>query len=263
VGLLIINADDWGYDTSTTGAIVECFRAGSVTSVSAMVYMSDSARAADLAESGGEPVGFHMNLTEAFTDPACPERVRVRQQRLVRYFAGPQWRMWGFSPRLFTEIEDCIADQLEAFRHLYGREPTHIDGHKHVHQSAGVMLGRSLPSGANMRPSFTYLPGEKSILNRLARMFVNRLMRVRFRSPRYLFDLREIHPALGGAGLERKLDLSHRDTVEVMTHPGQPDERAILLDDSWASLLRGRRVGAYADLVVHRDREIGSAEIGR
>lgn len=247
-GLLIINADDWGYVPSTTDAIDECFRAGSVTSVSAMVYMSDSVRAANLAASGREPVGLHLNLTEAFTDPVCPEPVRARQQRLVRYFAGPEWRMWGFSPRLFTLVEACIADQLEVFRDLYGREPTHIDGHEHVHQSLGVMFARSLPSGASMRPSLTFLPGEKSIVNRLTRMFVNRLMRVRFRLPRYLFDLREIHPALGGAGLERKLHLAHRETVEVMTHPGKPDERAILLDDSWASLLRGRRLGAYAEL---------------
>jgi chitin disaccharide deacetylase len=247
-GLLIINGDDWGYDPSITEAIAECFRAGAITSVSAMVYMSDSARAASLAASGGEPVGLHVNLTEAFTDPDCPEHVRARQQRLVRYFAGPRWRMWGFSLRWFTQVDLCIADQLEAFRELYGREPTHIDGHEHVHQSLGVMFARSLPSGAHMRPSFTFLPGEKSLSNRLARRFVNRLMRVRFRTPRYLFDLREIHPALGGAGLERKLDLARGDTVEVMTHPGQPDEHAILLDDSWDSLLRGRRLGAYADL---------------
>jgi chitin disaccharide deacetylase len=248
VGLLIINADDWGYDTSTTQAIHECFRAGSVTSVSAMVHMSDSARAAQLAASGREPAGLHLNLTEAFTDPACPERVRMRQQRLVRHFAGPRWRMWGFSPTLFTQVEECIADQLEAFRDLYGREPTHIDGHEHVHQSLGVMFARSLPSGTNMRPSFTFMPGEKSIFNRLGRRFVNRLMRVRFRSPRYLFDLREIHPALGGAGLERKLDLSHSHAVEVMTHPAHLDEHEILLSESWASLLRGRRLGPYADL---------------
>jgi predicted glycoside hydrolase/deacetylase ChbG (UPF0249 family) len=247
-GLLIINADDWGYDAATTEAIGDCFRAGSVTSVSAMVYMSDSMRAANLPASRRQPIGLHLNLTEAFTDPACPEPVRARQQRLVRYFAGPRWRRWGFSPRLFTRIEECIADQLDGFRDLYGREPTHIDGHEHVHQALTVMFARSLPAGASMRPSFTFLRGEKSIFNRLARGFVNRLMRVRFCSPRYVFDLREIHPELGGAGLERKLDLSSTDAVEVMTHPARPDERAILLDDGWVSLLRGRRLGGYDDL---------------
>src|SRR6266542_2815376 len=121
-----------------------------------MVFMSDSVRSAELAGRGGEPVGLLLNLTEAFTDPACPEIVRRHQERIARYFAGPKWRWWGFSPTLFTEIERCIGDQLQAFRELYGREPAHVDGHQHVHQSLGVMFARSLPAGTKMRPSFTF-----------------------------------------------------------------------------------------------------------
>jgi predicted glycoside hydrolase/deacetylase ChbG (UPF0249 family) len=248
VSLLIINADDWGSDRHTTDAIHECFLAGVVTSVTAMVYMSDSARAAELAAVGGEPVGLHVNLTEAFTDPACPPHVRARQERIVRYFGGPGWRMWGLSPTLFTAIETCIADQLEAFRGLYGHEPTHIDGHQHVHQSLGVMFARSLPSGTKVRPSFTFMPGEKSLPNRVVRMLLNRMMRVRFCSPRYFFSIRDMHPALGGAGLEQKLDLADHHAVEVMTHPAASDERAVLLDEGWAALLRGRQLGAYPNL---------------
>jgi len=248
VGLLIITADDWGLDRQTTDAIHECFAAQAVSSVSAMVFMSDSVRSAELAGRGGEPVGLHLNLTEAFTDPACPEIVRRHQERIARYFAGPKWRWWGFSPTLFTEIERCIGDQLQAFRELYGREPAHVDGHQHVHQSLGVMFARSLPAGTKMRPSFTFMPGEKSLPNRIARKVVNRTMRSRFRCPRYFFDIRDIHPELGGAGLVGRLDLARGETVEVMTHPGLPDERAVLLGDGWAAMLRGRSVGAYADL---------------
>ena len=248
MGLLIINADDWGYDLSTTEAIDECFRAGSVTSTSAMVHMADSARAATLAASSGYPVGLHVNLTEAFTGSDCPEDVRARQQRLVRHFAGPRRRMWGLNLRLFRKIERCIADQFDSFRDLYGREPTHVDGHEHVHQSLAVMFAHSIPSGTRMRPSFTFLPGEKSAFNRLARRSVNRLMRLRFESPRYFFDLAAMHPALGGSGLERKLDLAHTNTVEVMTHPAIPAEQAILMDDDWSSLLRGRPLAGYQDL---------------
>jgi predicted glycoside hydrolase/deacetylase ChbG (UPF0249 family) len=247
VGLLIVNADDWGLDRHTTDAIHECFLAGAVSSVTAMVSMSDSARAAELAAGSGVPAGLHVNLTEAFTDPACPESVRRRQGKIVRYFAGPKWRWWGFSPTLFTTIEDCITDQLEAFRGLYGHEPTHVDGHEHVHQSLTVMFARSLPTGMKMRPSFTFMSGEKSVPNRLTRRLVNRIMRARFRCPRYFFDIRDIHPELGGTGLERRLDLADDDVIEVMTHPGVSDERAVLLEDSWAPLLRGRTVGAYSD----------------
>lgn len=248
MSLLIISADDWGLRPSATDAIHECFLAGAISSASAMVHMEDSTRAAALAADGGMPVGLHLNLTTALTDPACPGQVRERQERSARYFAGPGWRRWGLSPTLFTTIEDCIAEQLDAFQRLYGREPTHIDGHHHIQQSLGVVFARSIPTGTKMRPSLTFMPGERSLPNRLARTLVNRAMRTRFRSPRYFFSIRRIHPALGGAGLERKLDLADDDAVEVMTHPASPDELSVLLDPSWAAVLRRRRVGSYADL---------------
>ena len=246
--LLIITADDWGHDRETTDAILDCFQAGAVTSVSAMVHMADSARAAELAAAGGEPVGLHLNLTEPFDDPSCPAAARDRQAAIAAYLDGPMWRMWGLNSRMFRTIEACIAEQLEAFRRLYGREPAHVDGHEHVHQALGVLLARTLPRGLKMRPSFTFMRGEKSGPNRIARALLNRVMRARFLTPRYLFDLREIHPALGGAGLEHKLGLADHHSVEVMTHPALPDERALLLGDDWSARLSGRRVGAYRDL---------------
>ena len=94
----------------------------------------------------------------------------------------------------------------------------------------------------------TFMPGEQSLSNRLVRSLVNRTMRMRFHSPRYFFSIRRIHPALGGAGLEGRLDLADRHTVEVMTHPASPDELSVLLDPSWTETLRRRPVGSYADL---------------
>jgi predicted glycoside hydrolase/deacetylase ChbG (UPF0249 family) len=246
--LLIVGADDWGLRASVTDSIHGGFLAGAVSSVGAMVYMEDSTRAAALAVEGGEPAGLHLNLTLPFSDPRCPHPVRERHERAVRYLAGPVRRRWVPSPSLLTTFEDCILDQLEAFERLYGSEPTHVDGHHHVQQSLGVLLSRSLPPGTKIRPSFTFFPGERSLPHRLVRTAVNRAMRARFRSPRYFFSIRDIHPALGGAGLEAKLDLARHDAVEVMTHPGSDDERRVLLDPSWRALLRGRTVGSYADL---------------
>jgi len=48
-GLLVINADDWGRDRTTTDKILECTNVGTVSSVSAMVFMEDSERAAALS----------------------------------------------------------------------------------------------------------------------------------------------------------------------------------------------------------------------
>jgi predicted glycoside hydrolase/deacetylase ChbG (UPF0249 family) len=245
-GLLIINADDLGLDQPTTDSILRCFEAGAVTSTSGMVFMADSQRAAQLAR--GVPVGLHINLTEPFTGSGLDAVVRRRQERLVDYFGGPKWRRWGLNPALFADIELCIGEQLAEFRALYGREPSHFDGHQHIHQSLGVLAARTIPAGAKMRPSLTFNPGEKWWANRAYRSLLNRAMRTRFRTPRYLFSIADMHPALGGGVLEEKLALASGSAVEVMTHPAWDDERAVLLDPSWTALIGQRRAGSYEQL---------------
>jgi predicted glycoside hydrolase/deacetylase ChbG (UPF0249 family) len=247
-GLLIVNADDWGIDAQTTAAIRRCRDAGAVTSVSAMVFMAGSAQAADAAIGEELCPGLHINLTEPFTAETLDANVRARQARLAEYFGGPGWRRFGFSARLFTEIEQAIEDQLVEFRRLYALEPSHLDGHEHIHQALGVLAARTLPARSRMRPSFTYPAGEKARINRGLRSLVNRLIRLRFTAPRYFFSLRDLHPALGGRALEEKLALAGGSAVEVMTHPGWADERAILLDPAWVELIGQRRLGGYEDL---------------
>jgi predicted glycoside hydrolase/deacetylase ChbG (UPF0249 family) len=245
--LLIVNADDWGIDEPTTEAALLCFDAGAVTSVSAMVFMAGSQAGSRLALARGVPAGLHINLTEPF-NAAADGAARARQARIAEYFAGPARRRWGPNSRLFAEIERAIGEQFEEFHRLYGREPTHVDGHEHIHQSLGVLAARTIPSGTRMRPSFTYQPGEKSWPNRSVRALLNHALRTRFTAPRYFFSIRDMHPTLGGTGLEEKLALAGGSSVEVMTHPGWEDERAILLDPEWVDLLSSRRVGCYSDL---------------
>src|SRR5580704_8891452 len=62
-GLLILNADDWGRDRETTERIFDCVRRGTVSSVSAMVFMQDSERAAGIAREANVDAGLHMNFT--------------------------------------------------------------------------------------------------------------------------------------------------------------------------------------------------------
>ncbi|TMP94577.1 MAG: ChbG/HpnK family deacetylase [Verrucomicrobia bacterium] len=48
--MLIINADDWGRSLAETDAALRCYKAGRITSVSAMAFMADSERAAELGK---------------------------------------------------------------------------------------------------------------------------------------------------------------------------------------------------------------------
>jgi predicted glycoside hydrolase/deacetylase ChbG (UPF0249 family) len=64
--VVIVNADDWGIRARATDRILDCIRLGTVSSTSAMVFMADSQRAAELARQEGVDTGLHLNLTAQF-----------------------------------------------------------------------------------------------------------------------------------------------------------------------------------------------------
>src|SRR3954447_22455684 len=121
--MLIVNADDWGYDVPTTDATLACFEAGTITSATGMVWMADSERAAAIAVERDLPIGLHINLDEPFTAPDVPTEVREVQARVVRRFARFRLKRWVYDPAARADIDLCIADQLDRFRQLYGRQP--------------------------------------------------------------------------------------------------------------------------------------------
>ncbi|HSN14077.1 MAG TPA: ChbG/HpnK family deacetylase [Anaeromyxobacteraceae bacterium] len=127
--LLVVNADDLGYDPAIDRGILEAHRDGIVTSTSAMVdgpFAAASIRAAP----GSLGVGLH-----AVIDPAAGE----------------------------AAAEAELERQIALFEALRGAAPTHVDTHKHAHASPAVLAavarvarGRRLPVraiDASMRAS--------------------------------------------------------------------------------------------------------------
>jgi predicted glycoside hydrolase/deacetylase ChbG (UPF0249 family) len=245
--VLIVNADDWGLRAEVTDAILECWRAGAITSASAMVHMEDSGRAFELAAPQGPPLGLHLNLTTPFTAADVPPDRRQRQERAVAYFAGPQRRRLLFDPRLRGLIDACIADQLEAFAESGVRVARHADGHQHVQVCPTVLLSRSLSTLVTLRRAQSFTGAHRSVTKRAYRAAVNLLVRRRFGSVPFL-SLRDLHPALGGAGLDRLAARAHLRDIEVMVHPAWEDERQVLLAAEWRQMLAGLPAGAHGDL---------------
>src|SRR5205809_524326 len=122
-GLLIMNADDWGREPLTTNRILDCALRGAVSSVSAMVFMADSERAATMARERGIEAGLHLNLTTSFSAPGCPGRLVERQQELARYLLRHRLAQVVFHPGLVRSFEYVVAAQLDEFRRLYGADP--------------------------------------------------------------------------------------------------------------------------------------------
>jgi len=227
-GTLVVNADDWGRDRDTTARTLDCILRGSVSSVSAMVFMADSEWAAEIVRERGIDAGLHLNFTTAFTAPGRAARLTEQQQRLSRYLRRHRFAPALFHPGLVRSFEYVVAAQRDEFCRLYGAEPARVDGHHHMHLSANVLCQGLLPRGVLVRRNFSFQPGEKSLVNRLYRRAVDRSLAKRYRLADFLFSLTPFEPR---ARLQRILSLAHRFVVEVETHPVREEEYQFLMGD--------------------------------
>ncbi len=224
-GLLIVNADDWGRDQQTTDRTFDCFKARSVSAVSAMVFMEDSARAAAMAVEHSIDAGLHLNFTAPFTTPACPPAVREHQRRITSYLRAHRMAQLVFNPLLIKPFDYVVQAQVDEFRRLYGAEPARLDGHHHMHLCANVLLQGLLRAGTIVRRNFSFRPGEKGIVNRTYRRVVDDALRRRHRTVDHLFSIAPLNPP---ERLERIFSMAHREVIELETHPVNPDEHAFL-----------------------------------
>jgi chitin disaccharide deacetylase len=225
-GALIVNADDWGSDQETTDRTWACVRNGSVSSVSAMVFMEDAERAGRLALEHGVDAGLHLNFTSPFSAAEVPTLLREHQSRTARYLRRDR-RLAPvlFHPGLVRSFDYLVHTQLEEFRRVYGREPDRIDGHQHMHLAANVVLAKLLPAGVVVRRNYSFRSGEKSAANRWYRAAVDRMLARRHPMADYLFRLPPIEPL---NRLERFFALASDAVVELEAHAIDPTEYRFL-----------------------------------
>lgn len=140
---LVINADDFGYATSQTEAILECFRLGIQTSTTVMVTMPDFERATDRAreEHVIDRIGLHLNFTEGvpLTDP-------IRHIPIFCNKDGVFSRIFHKSlfHRMFltSEAKVAVAKEVEAQMRKYlsaGYTLMHLDSHHHTHTDPAMV----------------------------------------------------------------------------------------------------------------------------
>jgi len=241
--MLIINADDWGRSRTETHAALRCYQEGRVTSVSAMVFMEDSERAAELAKENELDVGLHVNFAEAFTGRNYPDKLRQYHGRTISYLMGNKYAQLVYNPILRKEFAYSYTAQSEEFVRLFGRPPSHIDGHHHMHLCANMLLTNMIPAGMKMRRNFSFSPGEKSLLNRTYRGLVDRWLARRYRLPDYFFDLTQ---CIREKKLERVWALAKSNKVELMTHPVVQTESDYLMSDDFLTMLERLETGSCA-----------------
>ncbi len=244
-GRLIINADDWGRDVNTTERMFECLKHGTVSSVSAMVFMEDSERAAAMAHEHGVDAGLHLNLTTPLSGANLSSELIERQREVAAYLTKRRLNQVLFNSPLKRSFEYVVAAQLDEYRRLYGESPRRIDGHHHMHLAANVLAGGLLPSGTVVRRNFSFQSGEKSIVNRMYRKNIDRKLARRHRLVDYLLPLAPLNPR---SRLERVLSLARESVVELETHPINRDEYDFLMGDAVQSWTAGFPISRSFDL---------------
>jgi predicted glycoside hydrolase/deacetylase ChbG (UPF0249 family) len=244
-GLLIINADDWGLDCPTTDRTLECILRGTVTSVSAMLFMEDSERAAAMVRGSNLDVGLHLNFTSPFSAPGCPGGLRERQAQIASYLLRHRFAQAVFHPGLSSAFAYVVEAQLDEFRRLYGHSPEHLDGHHHAHLCSNVVLGGLMPRGTRVRRNFSFDASEKGLFNRLYRGLVDRILARRHHLSDYFFSLLPLDPR---GRLQHIFSLARTHTVELETHPANPEEYDFLMGQEITELMANVPMSAAAQI---------------
>ena len=243
--MLIVNADDWGRSQAETDAALACYEAGRVSSVSAMVFMADSHRAADLAGAAGIDVGLHLNLSQRFTGEIHDALLQQYHQAIVRFLTCGKYALILYNPMLRRQFRHVYQAQMDEFRRIYGKNPSHVDGHQHMHLCSNILMDGIIPKGEKVRRSFSFQRDEKSVANRTYRRLVDCLLARNYRLTEYFFSLSQQRT---GERLSRVFQLARDYNVELMTHPAKPDECSLLQSDGYSALLGTTPVGSYSVL---------------
>jgi hypothetical protein len=234
-----MNADDWGRDRLTTDRILDCCLLGAVSSVSAMVFMEDSERAAAIAQEQGIEAGLHLNFTTSFANISAPASLMEHQLRIGRHLLRHRLAQIVFHPGLIRSFEYVVAAQVDEFQRLYGVAPERIDGHHHMHLCANVRLQKLLPPGTIVRRNFSFDRGERSRGNQLYRSLVDRSLARRHRLADYFFSLPPLEPV---SRLQRIFSLANQFFVELETHPVNPEEYRYLAGGEFFRQIEASRV---------------------
>jgi predicted glycoside hydrolase/deacetylase ChbG (UPF0249 family) len=137
---MILNADDFGYDAETNGAILQSLQRWHCSSTTLMANMPGFEEASGLAREHGlvGVIGVHWTVTEGF-----PLTDGIRACRLFcdtegRFCLSRKQRV----VRLSRQEEEALAAELRAQVarcRAHGIYAEHADTHRHVHEEWGIL----------------------------------------------------------------------------------------------------------------------------
>ena len=226
---VIVCADDFAINTSTSLGIAKLVRMGRLSATSAMVlsprWASDATLLQDLRDQ--VDVGLHLDWTSDF---AVAAGHGMRLGRAMR-----QALLGGFDSEQASTV---VEHQLDLFEQHWRAPPDFVDGHQHVQQFAGIReaLVAALVRRYGKGPEQPYLrisrapPGMADLKSRVIAWMGAKTLEVAAEAA----DLRTANGLLGvydfGGGQHRYAELMRRWLARatsgaiLMCHPAQAAE---------------------------------------
>jgi predicted glycoside hydrolase/deacetylase ChbG (UPF0249 family) len=245
---LIVNADDLGWTEGVNRGIVEAHRNGLVTSTSVLANGRAFGAAPGISRSNPElGIGVHLNLSDG--PPSAPANE-------VKRLLGESGELEDAADSLLMKIaaRSLQLDEVEREWNAQvqkvldvGIQPTHLDGHKHVHMLPGLFevalrvagkhkirairvaneestLRAALASGEGQRKSTVLKQGVQARgLKLLARDARKMAERAGISTTDYFCGIAQTG-VLTRDGLQRLVEILPEGTTELMCHPGYADE---------------------------------------
>jgi predicted glycoside hydrolase/deacetylase ChbG (UPF0249 family) len=245
---LIVNADDLGWTEGVNRGIVEAHRKGLVTSTSLLANGRAFAAAQGISRSNPElGIGVHLNLSDG--PPSAPANevkgLLGKSGELEDAADSLLLKIAGRSLRV-EEVEREWDAQVQKVRDA-GIQPSHLDGHKHVHMLPGLFevalrvakkhkirairvaneestLRAALASGEGQQKGTVLKQGVQARgLKLLARDARKMAERAGISTADYFCGIAQTG-VLTRDGLQELLEILPEGTTELMCHPGYADE---------------------------------------
>ena len=245
---LIVNADDLGWTEGVNRGIVEAHRNGIVTSASLLANGDAFESAVKLAlATPAMGVGAHLNLSDG--KPVSPvESVSSIVNEDGEFAGGPESMLLKVARRnlRMKEIESEWDNQVRKIK-AAGIQPTHLDGHKHIHMLPGMFeiavrvakrhgIGavRVAHEGSTLRsalatgePQNTLVVTKQGVQARVLKLLARDARAIAEKSgvstTDYFCGIAQTGE-LTIEGLQRFLENLPEGTTELMCHPGYSDE---------------------------------------
>lgn len=126
---LIVNSDDFGLTPGVNFGIIDGLKRGILRSTTAMTNMPAIEQAAQLSRENPDlGVGIHLVLTAG--------RPLVSGHKTIVDDKGNFLKGAILMKKEDVDLEEVYTEyvaQMEKFIRVFGRKPTHIDGHHHTH----------------------------------------------------------------------------------------------------------------------------------